>query len=100
MRQRGARQFFPGRCRGDAGLFDGAQGGFGGQIGGEFVFGGDAAFLDAGPGCDPFVGGVDQLFKLGVGKDLVRDVGADGQDGAGAALEIMPGARVFKLFFG
>ena len=32
-------------------------------------FGGDAAFLDAGAGGDPFVGGIDHFFEFGVGED-------------------------------
>ena len=36
--------------------------------------------------------------KVGVGKHPFGNIGADGQNGAGAALEIMPGARVFEFF--
>ena len=78
----------------------GAQGGLGGQVGGEFVLGGDAALLDAGAGGDPFVGGVHHFLQVGVGQDFGRHIGADASDGAGAALEIILGARVFEFFGG
>ncbi len=84
---------------GDAGHFHRALGGLGGEVGGEFVRGGDAAFLDAGARGDPFVRGLDHFFKFGVGQDFFRHIRADAGDGAGAALKIVFGARIFEFGF-
>ena len=62
--------------------------------------GGDAALLDAGAGGDPLVGGVDHFLQVGVGQDRVGHIGADAGDGAGAALKIVLGARVFEIWVG
>ena len=79
---------------GDAGFFQRALGGFGTEVGGEFVFSGDAAFLDAGAGGDPLVGGLDEFFEFGVGENARGKIRTDAHDGAGAADEIVLGARV------
>ena len=83
---------------GDVGALHGGEGGFGGEVGGVLVLGGDAALLDAGAAGDPFVGGVHHFFQVGVGEDAVGDVGADGGDGAGAAFEMVAGAGVDEFF--
>src|SRR5674476_10231 len=85
---------------GDAGHFHRAGGGLGGEVGSEFIRGGDAAFLDAGARNDPFVRGLDHFFEFGVGQDFFRHIRTDAGDGAGAALEIMFGARIFHEFAG
>ena len=82
---------------GDAGALHGAQGGLRGQVGGEFVLGGQPALFDAGAGGDPLVGGVHHLFQVGVGEDLGGHIGADAADGAGAALEVILGSGVLEF---
>ena len=57
---------------GDAGHFHGALGGVGGEVGGEFVFGRETPFLDAGARDDPFIGGVHHFFQVGVGQHPCR----------------------------
>ena len=84
---------------GDAGLFHGFQGGFRGDVGGEFVFGGQPAFFDAGAAGYPFIRSVDHFFEVGVGESLRGQVGTDTADGAGAALEVEFGSGVFEFRF-
>ena len=50
-----------------------------GQVGGRHARLGDVPLADAGPLEDPLVGGVDQLFEVGVGQDPRRHEG--GQPG-------------------
>jgi len=47
-----------------------------GKVAGELAFGGDMAFTDAGTFDDPLIVGVDQLFKIGVGENALRQIAA------------------------
>src|SRR5690606_3765054 len=61
------------------------------QLGRCFPGGGDAAFLDAGAGADPFVAGVDQCCPVVVGHHTLGDVTTEPQDGCrGAHLPRVP----------
>ena len=68
---------------GEAGVLEGPRGGLGRHVGGEFPLGGDAAFLDAGAGGDPLVGGVDQLCQIGIGEDFFGQIAARSGNGDG-----------------
>jgi hypothetical protein len=50
------------------------------KIAGRLAVGGAAALADAGARGDPLVGGVDELFEIGVGDDLLRQVAAGAGD--------------------
>ena len=50
------------------------------EIAGGLPFLGDMALADAGALADPFVGSVDDLFQIGVGDDVVRQVTAGAHD--------------------
>jgi hypothetical protein len=47
-----------------------------GQITGGLAIGGHVALADTSARCDPLVGGVDELFHIGVGDDFFRQVAA------------------------
>jgi hypothetical protein len=51
-----------------------------GQVAGGLAVGGAAALADAGARGNPFVGGVDDFFEIGVGDDLFRQVAAGAGD--------------------
>ena len=76
-------------------IFIARNGGLGRQVGGEFILGRDAPFLDAGARGDPFIRGLDHFFEVGVGQDFFRHIRADAGDGAGATLKNFRGARFF-----
>ena len=80
-----------------SGLFHGALSSVGGEVGSELGFGGQPPLFDAGAGSNPFVRSVHHLFELGISKNFGGHIGADAGDRAGAALEIVPGARVLEL---
>jgi len=56
------------------------RGGVESEIAGGLAVGGAAALADAGARGDPFVGGVDELFEIGVGDDFFRQVAAGAGD--------------------
>ena len=66
--------------RADAALGEALSGGFDGHIAGGLSFGDEVAFADTGALNDPLVIGFDHLFEVGVGKDTLRDVSAEGAD--------------------
>ena len=68
---------------GDAGIFEGGDGGFGGEIAGIFAFGGDATFFDTGSGSDPIVAGFDEFFEVGVIENAFGKIAAGADDGDG-----------------
>ena len=45
-----------------------------------FILGGDAAFLDAGACCDPFVACVDHAREIIIGQNFLRHVAAGAND--------------------
>ena len=64
------------------------------QIAGEFTFGGDMPFADAGALDDPLIGGIDQLFEIGVGEDAVRQIAAGAENaGIGQAATLVAGVH-------
>ena len=85
---------------GDASHFHRALGGFRGEVGSEFVGGGDAPFLDARARGNPFVRSLDHFFQIGIGKDFFRHIRTDAGNGTGAANKIMFCARIFHDWAG
>jgi hypothetical protein len=89
---RGRREGHVGRGRGDddqvdvggglAGVGQGASRGLDGQVAGRLVVARLVALADAGALLDPLVAGVDDLGQVGVGDDLLGQIGTDAGDGA------------------
>jgi hypothetical protein len=64
----------------DARRFERMRGRVKGEIAGRFAVGCASALTDARARRDPLVGGVDDLFEIGVGDDLLRQVAAGAGD--------------------
>ncbi len=64
----------------DAGGFERARGGLESQVPGGLSRQRDVALAYAGAFADPFVAGLDLLFQIGVGDDVVRQVAAGSDD--------------------
>ena len=64
----------------------------GSQVAGGNALVHDVPLADAGTGENPFVGGFDHFFEVGVGKKAGRDVGAEGADFRSCSSEVQAGS--------
>ncbi len=69
---------------GDVGALESLLGGLEGQGGSTLAFFNNASLFDAGTGSDPFIGGIDHVFEIGVIEDFLRE-GAAGSFDYGAS---------------